>query len=122
MVPAELGWRVDWLSVRSRGGRLECAMAEGYIEILSPVAEEVADVAEPVPGVALLGGKTLALLDNRHPGVAQLMARLRELFGERSDVASILPRVKPSLSRPAPPELLDELVERAQVVVTGVGT
>ena len=97
-------------------------MAEGYIEILSPVAAEVADVAEPVPGVALLGGKTLALLDNRHPGVAQLMARLRELFGERSDVASILPRVKPSLSRPAPPELLDELVERAQVVVTGVGT
>jgi hypothetical protein len=97
-------------------------VAESYIEILSPVAAEVADVAEPVPGVTSLGGKTVALLDNRHPNVAPLMARLRELFEERGEVASVLPRAKPSFSRPSPPELIDELVERAQVIITGVGT
>ena len=97
-------------------------MARRSIEILSPVAAAAPELSEPVPGVESLAGKTLALLDNRHPGAASVMARLCELFRERTRVGQILERAKPSLSRPCPPELVDELVERAQVVVTGVGT
>ncbi len=97
-------------------------MGESYIEILSPIALPATSAAMPLPGVASLAGKTLALLDNRHPNVTPLFQRLRELFAARGEAASILSRVKPSFSRPCPQDLLDELAEHAQLVVTGVGT
>ena len=97
-------------------------MSERSIEILSPVAAATTDQDAPLSPPAALAGKTLALLDNRHPNVTPLLARLGELLSAHTAVASILPRVKPSFSRPCPPDLLDELAERAQVIVTGVGT
>lgn len=97
-------------------------MAEPFIEILNPVAATTTDEHAPLPPPSALDGKTLVLLDNRHPNVSPLMARLQELFGAQTALGNILPRVKPSFSRPCPPALLDELAERAQVAVTGVGT
>jgi hypothetical protein len=43
------------------------------------------------------------------------------LLQERYAVKSVFMRSKPTFSKPAPPELIDEVIENADVVLTGVG-
>jgi hypothetical protein len=70
--------------------------------------------------LSTLRGATVGLLDNRKPNALLLLAEIGELLQARHGVARILPRSKFIYSRPASPEIIDELAG-CDAVVTAIG-
>jgi hypothetical protein len=50
-----------------------------------------------------------------------VLAEIGEMLKERYKLETVFMRSKPTFSKPAPDELVDEMVENADVIVTGVG-
>jgi len=68
-----------------------------------------------------LDGVRLGLLGNSKLNADAVLLAIGELLQERYAVKSVFMRSKPTFSKPAPPELIDEVIENADVVLTGVG-
>jgi hypothetical protein len=85
--------------------------------VLDPTAQPVSARAHLAPRLADLAGRTVGFLDNGKPNSDRFLA----LLGAPDTVAATLPRRKPSIGRLAPPDLVDELADRCDLVVTGVG-
>ncbi len=90
-------------------------------ELLNPVGEvESLDLAL-APRLEGLEGTVLGIIDNAMPGASPFMARLETSLRERIRFAAVLKRQKARGSSPSPQELIDELAQRCQLVVYGVG-
>ena len=87
--------------------------------ILSPVAEEVAPLWQGPPAVEGLEGKVVGFLDNTWGRTHQLLSYLRELFCQAYPLKETLLVSKEVHSRPAPPQLIEELASRCHLVITG---
>jgi hypothetical protein len=68
-----------------------------------------------------LDGARLGLLGNSKLNADAILAAIGDLLSERYAIETILARTKPSFSHPAPPEIMDEIVEKCDVVIAGVG-
>jgi hypothetical protein len=68
-----------------------------------------------------LDGVRLGLLGNSKLNADAVLLALGDLLKERYALESVFMRSKPTFSKPAPDELIDEMVENADVIVTGVG-
>jgi hypothetical protein len=68
-----------------------------------------------------LDGVRLGLLGNTKLNADAVLLAVGDLLKERYDVASVYMRTKPSFAAPAPAPLVEEMLEHADVVVTGVG-
>ena len=81
--------------------------------------------AEGTPGTATvlqsLAGRTVGFIDNAKPNFHALVDDLGELLMSKYGVARVVKRRKPSASIPAQPEILSELAEACDVVITGSG-
>jgi hypothetical protein len=82
--------------------------------------------AQDAPGtahgaLASLAGKTVGFIDNAKPNFNVLVDDLGELLMSKYGVARIVKRRKPSASIPARAEILAELSETCDVVITGSG-
>lgn len=73
------------------------------------------------PALAALSGKVVGFIDNAKPNFDHLADDLGTLLKTKYGVARIVKRRKPSASVPARPELLDELSDECDVVITGSG-
>ena len=80
-------------------------------------AEALALAARP----ADLTGRTVALVDNGKQNAGNFVAQLGEELKARYGVADVLIRKKPVATVEAPAELLQELADKADVVMIGVG-
>ncbi|GIX49511.1 MAG: hypothetical protein KatS3mg131_3722 [Candidatus Tectimicrobiota bacterium] len=60
-------------------------------------------------------------LDNRKPNADKLLARIRDVLQAQYGLADALWRSKFIYSRPAAPELLEELAQHCQCVITAIG-
>ncbi len=78
---------------------------------------EAAGALAPSPEV--LAGLRIAVLDNGKPGARLLMGTLAEQLGERSGAQLAGVFCKGSAATPCEEELLAELAERADLIVTG---
>ncbi len=88
--------------------------------VLDPTAGAATTSVELVPRPASFAGLTVGWLDNGKPNSDRMLALLADLFtgeGARERVE----RRKPNIGRVAPAALIDELAQRCDVVVTGVG-
>lgn len=94
-------------------------MASGTMVILDPRVAVDPGRRDPVRPVDGLRGKTIGVLDNGLGNSTPLMKALVPLLEER--FGSVLFRTKPSQSRGAPKEWLDEFAAQCHVVITGVG-
>jgi hypothetical protein len=65
-----------------------------------------------------LTGKVVGILDDG--AGKEYQARIKELLMEH-EPARIIHRIKPLLSSPAPPQILDEVVRECDVVIVGTG-
>jgi hypothetical protein len=74
----------------------------------------------PAPRLATLAGVRIGLLDNRKPNAALLLAELGALLHERFELEAVEPRSKFIYSRPAAPEIVDELAG-CDAVITAIG-
>ncbi len=93
--------------------------AEG--RLYEPVAEaepEALHLAAPLPDPR---GKVIGLLDNGKWNAGKLLAALGERLRREHGVADVVGRKKPTFSRPADEELLAELGETCDAVVTAIG-
>jgi hypothetical protein len=68
-----------------------------------------------------LDGVRLGLLGNSKLNSDAVLAEIGEMLKERYKLETVFTRSKPTFSKPAPDELVDEMVENADVIVTGVG-
>ncbi len=87
--------------------------------VCNPAAHPPKEEAVSAPFV--LQGKRLAFLSNNKPNVDFLFDRLADLVLTRFRPASIVRAAKASSAHPAPEDLLNELAERAEIVINGVG-
>ena len=99
-----------------RGGVLTA-----YVTVLDPTeAGDRSRSAELVQPPADLNGVRIGLLDNGKPNSDRLLSLLAERFRAHEAVLYATLR-KPSIGRLAPVQLLDELAQACDLVVTGVG-
>jgi hypothetical protein len=68
-----------------------------------------------------LAGKTVGFIDNAKPNFNVLVDDLGELLTSKYGVARVLKRRKPSASIPARPEIVSELSDACDLVITGSG-
>jgi hypothetical protein len=68
-----------------------------------------------------LDGVRLGLLGNSKLNADAVLVAVGDLLKERYALGSVFMRSKPTFSKPAPDELVSEMVQNADVIVTGVG-
>ncbi len=85
--------------------------------VLNPVRSASTAAKTLAPRRARVAGSRIAVLDNSKPNADVLLARVAELLVERYGAASISRWQKPGSSRPA--TMIDEIVEKADLVLTG---
>lgn len=89
--------------------------------LLEPVADEEIETFPLAPRVAELSGTRIGFLDNNKERADEILEVIEELLTERFEYREIIRRRKHYYTKNAPPELIDELVERCDLVVTAVG-
>jgi hypothetical protein len=68
-----------------------------------------------------LDGVRLGLLGNSKLNADALLLAIGDLLQERYALKSVFVRSKPSFGKPAPDEVVEEIVQNADVVIAGVG-
>jgi hypothetical protein len=68
-----------------------------------------------------LDGVRLGLLGNSKLNADNVLLAVGDLLQERYALKSVIVRSKPSFGKPAPDDIVDEILRSADVVVTGVG-
>ena len=98
-------------------------MALLHIEaILSPAGTSRARHRQLAPRrFKSLDGVRLGLLGNSKLNADAVLLAIGDLLKEKYAVQSVFMRSKPTFSKPASEELIDEVIENADVVLTGVG-
>ena len=71
--------------------------------------------------VGYLSGKVVGFIDNSKPNFSLLVDDLAELLTSRYGVKTVVKRGKRSASMPATAQVLDELAQQCDLVVTGSG-
>ena len=90
--------------------------------ILSPEGASTAKQHQLSPRrFKTLDGVRLGLLGNSKLNADAVLRAIGDLLKERYAVESVFVRSKPSFSKPAPPELVEEMLRNSDVIVTGVG-
>ena|SRR5215813_11661048 len=68
-----------------------------------------------------LDGVRLGLLGNSKLNADAVLLAVADLLKERYAIESVFMRSKPTFSKPAPDDLATEVIEHADVILTGVG-
>ena len=88
------------------------------MEYVSPIDERVRSPEPLAPRPAGIEGKTVALLDISKARGAEFLDRLERRLQEAG--ARTFRAAKPAFSRPAVPELIEEIALRGDLVVEGL--
>ncbi len=89
--------------------------------VLDPTTGPEPVKAEMAPRPGTLDGKVLGLLDNSKFNAGRLLDLVAEILAREFKLAGIVKKRKPDASRGAPQEVLDDLAEKCNVAVVGVG-
>jgi hypothetical protein len=89
--------------------------------LLLPIDEDVARQRQAAPPLPALHGAVAGFLDNRKNNADRLLARIRDVLQAQFAFADTVWRSKFIYSRIAAPEILEELAERCQFVITAIG-
>lgn len=95
--------------------------AETGVILLEPVADAEPETFSLASRVVQLSGQRIGFLDNGKERADEILAVIEELLTARFEYAAVLRRRKEHYTKNAPPELIDELAEWCDLVVTAVG-
>jgi hypothetical protein len=79
------------------------------VTIVHPGNESVPKAATPPARLASLKGKKIGLLDISKPGGSFFLDRLEEIFRTEYGAAEVLRTKKPTFSKTAPPQIIEQL-------------
>jgi hypothetical protein len=74
-----------------------------------------------LPQLDTLVGKRIGLFDNSKTNVAALLKRIGDTLVRDHGVAALVVRTKLIYSRIAPPEMIEDLAQNCDAVVTAIG-
>ena len=89
------------------------------VVIVHPGNENVPNAATPPARLVTLQGKKIGLLDISKPGGSFFLDRLEEILRTKYGAAEILRTRKPTFSKKAPPQIIEQL-RRMDAVVEGL--
>ena len=91
------------------------------LEVLDPTVEPVPAEAVIAPRPETLDGTTLGLLANGKPNSVELLEMVHQVLADRYEFKTVLARDKGNSSRPCPKEIVEEMAERCDLVITATG-
>ena len=89
--------------------------------VLDPTEGAEPSEARMAPRLPSLEGKIIGLLENSKPHSKELLDYVEQMLHERLRPATVLRFRKPNASRPAPEELVVDIVKQVDAVINGVG-
>ena len=95
--------------------------ARSMLEVLDPRVLPIPEQAIIAPRPASLDGLSIGLLANGKHNSEELLEMVYEVLADRYEFSGVISKNKGNASRPCPEELLDELAERCDIVVTSTG-
>lgn len=90
------------------------------INVYTPVGKVVKQMFDLAPRVPTLDGLVLGLLDNNKWNAQRLLRQLEEDLRARFKIKDVIYLRKPYFSRPAFPEMIEQMATGADVVVTAL--
>ena len=91
------------------------------LEVLDPTVEPIPEETIVAKRPDTLDGKVLGLLANGKLNSEEILAMVHEILADRYEFKDVVSRNKGNASRPCPDDIMDELVERCDVVITSSG-
>jgi len=89
--------------------------------LISPVNEATVAESALAPRLSSLRGKRVGLLDNSKSKAATMLDAVAAILNARYSFTTIVHHRKPSASKPAAPEAIEELATTCDLVIVGVG-
>ena len=89
--------------------------------LYDPTAPRRSDAGEATRGIATLAGRVVGFIDNAKPNFNHLVDDLADLLVAKYGVKRVVKRRKSSASVPAPDEIVRELADECDLVITGSG-
>ena len=89
--------------------------------LYDPTATRQADPARANQTLATLSGKVVGFIDNAKPNFNHLVDDLAGLLVSNYGVKRVIKRRKSSASIPAPDEIVRELADQCDLVISGSG-
>jgi len=74
-----------------------------------------------VPGLDSLEGKVIGIIDNGQANSTTMFQELAKLLQERFKPKEVIFRTKPTHMQGAPKAMMEEIVNRCDAVITGLG-
>ena len=91
------------------------------LQVLDPTVEPIPAEAVIAPRPHTLDGKVVGLLANGKRNADELLEMVHEVLADRYEFGGVVARNKGNASRPCPEDIVDELVENCDVVLTASG-
>ncbi|MCH7736928.1 MAG: hypothetical protein IH872_05940 [Chloroflexi bacterium] len=95
-------------------------MVDG-LGFIDPTAGGSKETVLPAPRPFGLSGKVVGLLDNTKEQADIILRTVGEALCERYGVEKLIIRRKEHYSKPATPEMIDEMAEQVDVAIAGLG-
>ena len=92
-----------------------------YVSILEPTAPAPEQRRARVTGLQSLQGKVVGFIDNAKPNFNHLADDIGELLVTRYGVAAVVKHRKRAASIPASVEVMQDVKEKCDLVITGSG-
>jgi hypothetical protein len=91
------------------------------VVLISPVNEATVAESAMAPRLSGLQGKRVGLLDNSKSKAGKMLDVVAAILSAWYGFTDIVRHRKPSASKPAAPEAIDELAATCDLVIVGVG-
>ncbi len=74
-----------------------------------------------VPGIETLEGKTVGIIDNGQANSTTMFQELAKLMQEKFRTKEVIFKTKPTHMQGAPKAIMEEILNRCDAVITGLG-
>ena len=91
------------------------------IEVLDPTVEPISVDSALAPRPETLRGTSLGLLANGKRNADVLLEMVQDILADRYRFSAVVTRNKGNSSRPCPQDIMEEMAERCDVVITAAG-
>ena len=91
------------------------------LEVLDPTQEAIPQHAVLAPRPDTLDGKVLGLLSNSKRNATEMLQMVHDVLADRYEFARVVAMDKGNASKPCPKDIMQELADQCDVVITASG-